>query len=215
MLKQIVAGFGALVLAASANASLIENGDFENGLSHWNTTNLIGGGVSVITDPADSSNHIARLDDPSSVGIESLWQDFYVPAGVDSITVSFDYKFEEVDNSLLLTDSAWAKILKSDSGTWIDFDVLGYTHKDSGGWVSFEGRVDTTSLLDISPNASIIFNIFEVWGGVFFDKTDSALFIDNVSIADSNASATVPEPSSLMLLGLGLLGFGLSRKRAA
>ena len=217
MIKQIVAGLGVLTLAASANASLITNGDFEDGLNGWGYTNTLWGpGVSVeeevLTD--GSVNHYALLDDPDSVGYEGLAQTFTVADGVDSITVAFDYKFNEVDTSVLLSDIAWAKILKTDSGHFVDFDVLGSVTSDTGDdWVSFVGTVDTSSLWATSPNAVISFNIVEVWAGLFIDRTDSSLFIDNVSIVDTYAS--VPEPSALMLLGLGLAGFGLSRKRKA
>ncbi len=207
MIKQIVSGLSILTLAASANASLITNGGFEDDLNGWGATNLIGGGVSVIADPSDSSNHIARLDDPSNFGGELLWQTFYVPTDVDSITVSFDYKFEEKDTSWISTDHAWAKLFKLDEHTFLNVDVLFHDHKDSQGWITFEGVIDTSSIFNHNPNAKIQFGIWES----ISRRTNSALYVDNVSISDTYAS--VPEPSSLMLLGLGLAGFGLSRKR--
>ena len=48
----------------------------------------------------------------------------------------------------------------------------------------------------------------------FSDDGEHDVAIDNLRVESSACTATVPEPATLLLLGAGLVGFGIARRRA-
>lgn len=207
---KVVSAVVLSLLPAVASAGLIVNGDFEDGLNGWHTTNVIGGGVDIVTEA--SGNNYARISDPSSVGVEFLAQEFYIPQNVDSINVTFRYNFDVIKDKSLLDDWAFSELLTLQSNiNAIELLTSSLSSDGDTGWVTFSGDYDVSSVWDHDPNAVIKFGILETWGGFFKDKTDSALYIDDVSIQ----STSVPEPGSLALLALGLVGLGMVRRREA
>ena len=79
--------------------------------------------------------------------------------------------------------------------------------------IEYDGFTDifTASFLGLSAGSHTL--KFAI-GDVGDDVLDSAVFIQAGTLSDTNPNtASVPEPTSLALLGLGLAGFGFSRKK--
>lgn len=208
MLRKILLA-ASFFFTVSAQANLIENGDFENGLTGWDSEF---GRVNVVE---RGGNHVAKLNDRDSDGLEVLWQSFYIPTEVNTISFSFDFKFDGWDRSRRQEDSAGTLLeIRDGIRSWwdwspwsvveaVDFDL-------NSGWLSFYGEYDVSSIVDKNPNGRVFFGIFED-SGWCRDFTDSALFIDNVVV---KSVASVPEPASIALLMLGFVGLLLARRRS-
>lgn len=186
--------FALLLLAPlAANASFINNGTFDTDLSGWDQSG------SLPTMWVAETAHIGR---PGTPGTSVLSQVFTIP-DVSAVEISFDYEWQ-ID-APTLTDffsvdfaaagAVFTTILTSDS----DNAVFGTT-------VNFSTVIDLTGLDLISSNASIAFNLIEN-----NQTRGTRVQLDNVVVR----AASVPEPTSLALLGLGLAGFGWARRRRA
>lgn len=207
MLRTILLA-ASFIFAVSAQANLLENGDFENGLSGWK--NEVGR-VGVVT---RNGNDVAKLNVRGSEGVELLSQSFYIPTEVNTISFSFDFKFDGWDNSRHSEDSAGALLQIRDGirswWDWSPWSVVEAVEFDlNSGWLSFYGEYDVSGVVDKNPNGRVYFGLFEdsSWCR---DFTDSVLYIDNVVV---EAVASVPEPASVALFMLGLGGLVIARRR--
>lgn len=203
LLKSVGTSIAVLAFAGSVQASYIQNGGFDDGLNGWGTSPL-GDGVSVVN---QGGNNVVKINDPDSAGWEWIYQEFYVPAGVNQVSVSFSYRFVNADYSFLLNDLGDGELFALGNGT----QELFSTSTSSNGWVNFLGVYDISGIVDANPNGRIEFGIFES-SMLIGDLTDSVLYLDNISVSDANAVA-VPEPGALALLSLGMLGLGMARRR--
>lgn len=241
--SRFLAAFLATALVgANAHAGFIElitNGDFETGtFAGWTTfdqaLSFVPGAwfidVPGTTTPASVSPTAANasggsfyaVSDQGGGGTHALIQSFVVPLGVTSLTLAFD---------MFVNDQSGAGPIVNLAG--LDFTAVPNQH----------ARVDiltaaapplSTAVADVvsnhylgidplpNPNPYTAYSIPLVGltpGTTYqlrFAEVDNQLFfnqgVDNVSIL-AEVDQVVPEPTSLALFGMGVLGAGIGARR--
>ncbi|UCF90177.1 MAG: hypothetical protein JSW39_17995 [Desulfobacterales bacterium] len=188
----------------SGAAPLITNGDFQNpiDLYGWDTSGDVRvGEASLISELQGMDDRFALLGLQQSAGASLLSQTFDAPR-TNMLTVGFNWAFDFLDLSLFKQDT-FASVLTS----WGNFDI---TMLDlTSGFISLGLRHDFfQQTFDVTGfgggPVTIAFSLLEQPGLTF-----SLAGVDNVSVA----AAPIPIPPSLMLLGSGLLGLVLLRRR--
>ncbi len=200
----IVGIFTACVcLGPTAQAELITNGNFDNGLAGWSTA----GDVSVaqagpLLNLLGMQGNYAQLGLHAGTGTSSLTHAFDVH-GLEQIAVGFNWFFYYRDLTESGVDEFAALVYENVFSIPITLDHLIRDSSQTGllGDVEF-GRYDTTvNLLDLPNWASTDGVItFEVKERLLNLAANSTVGIDNVAIA------AVPEPCALFLLASGLAG---------
>lgn len=229
-LKSIAAAslLAATTLANATPFSLIKNGGFESkNLSNW-SVNAVGSstgtcpsagrnwnvaangsatGCTTVGNPIEGSYAAYVMNDGLAGSTYTLSQDFLVPLNVtsaslawsDSIVTSYVGTSRSLTVGLysgntLLSNVYQFNIPTSDNnGAWDAHQV-----NVSGLLAALGGQLVTLRFSDYIPNS---------WTG------PSGLGLDNVSL--TGQATAVPEPGSLMLLGLGLLAGAMVRRRKA
>ena len=149
------------------------------------------------------SGDSANMIEDSGLGSVLLSNDpFFGEPGItvpsNLVSLQFDYNFIEPINN---DDIFYASVFDGISGGLIDDFTLDITGSGSIVW----------NLASLSPSTTLLGLEFQLNASIFDVGLDSAVFIDNVQL---ETSATVPTPSTSILLGIGLLSvLSFQRKR--
>lgn len=226
---------GSVLLASSGMASAtIINGGFEDGdFTGWSTIGATsietaafgsgptGGTYDALLTTGEGSVTDAALE--GFLGLTGGSLDFVSPSGQDVTegsaifqtfgasagdVLTFDWNFltDEIPAPLEVIDYAFFDLFYLD--VLADADINNTTLVSSASIYADETGFSTESINLLGSGLyTIAFGVVDTQDYAY----DSALLVDNVAL---NA-ASVPEPSTLALIGLGLAGIGFRRRKVA
>ena len=197
-----------------ANADIISNGGFEDGLAGWTyspNVNVQETDVSGVITPVEGDN-MAVLATWLGAGDACLQQDFNLDGYLD-FTLSFSYNLQALDISLRDrgTDSLNG-IISGNIGSHVLFSTPINDGLDLSptvlGWQSYSNTFDLTQYQGPLGPVTLSFKL------VNWEEGDTgqlaAAYIDAVSV--TGTSSPVPEPATMVLFGSGLIALvGLKR----
>ncbi len=214
---------------------LVTNGGFETG-NFMGWTRADSGPGSFVIDDADGFTPLSGLptvgpaggmfyavSDDSGSGTHALEQTFAVPGPALSVILSFDmYVSDFIGIGAIINPAGLDHTAVPNQHARVDILSGGSAPFDTGAGVLDNLFIGVDAPAVPTPYTSYLFDITGIVGGggsfdLRFAEVNNQFFlnqgVDNVSIDFTPIPVPVPEPSTFLLLGAGLLGITLQRKR--
>lgn len=190
----------------SYNGPVNERGEFLNGLGNWSSNDTYYDQGWLVT--ADGASKYARFW-PSpwtgGYGFSSNYLTYHANVGeqVDSLVLDMDY--------FMQTRGDVQVYISGDNVSWTNItDSFGLLHYDR-----FEienSRVDVSSLI---ASNSITNDVYVRYSVAAYDPDFWVFGLDKfqLEVNEGTPASPVPEPATLLLLGLGMAGLGVVKRK--
>jgi hypothetical protein len=236
--KTFILAFAVIAGATQADAATINNGGFESGLAGWtiadktDPVNPAGSGtfllqtgtqspVNLLPVPGPPQGNFAAMTDAEGPGTHILYQDIFIPSVLPQAFLSFSLFVNNMASDFFVPDpphlefdlpdlnqQARVDLLNplADPFSVASADILQNLFQTMAGDPLLSGynayNVDVTAVLQAQAGQTVRLRFAQVNNVDIFN-----LGVDNVGIT------VIPEPSTWLLIPVGLAAAGLLRRR--